>query len=75
MKTIDEILKTYRVKSYKETSEGLIAIRKGGFWLYFRFDGKEYVMAGSTIKFEYWSMNWQWQEILGIKDKDKGRTF
>ena len=54
MKTILDILKTYNVKSYKETSEGYIAIRKGGYWLYFNYkDSKGYVQTGSTLKFEY----------------------
>jgi len=54
MDTIQDILNTYHVKRYKETSEGFIAIRKGGYWLYFNYEGsKGYIQTGSTLKFEY----------------------
>ena len=60
MKTIDNLLKYYNVKTYKETKEGLIAIHKqvdcgNGFnwhWLYFRSNGNEYQLSGSTDHFE-----------------------
>ena len=57
--TIQNLLSHYKVKSYKETSEGLVAIHKyTGYarqstWYYFRFNGTHYVMTGTTLKFEY----------------------
>jgi hypothetical protein len=50
--TIQDILDHYKVKSYKETNDGLIAIRKGGFWLYFRYGNGVYAQTGSTLKYE-----------------------
>lgn len=62
---IDDILKNYGVKSYKETGGGLIAIHKKNpldgcwYWLYYKFcdDQKHpgwagYYFTGSTLKFE-----------------------
>lgn len=49
-KTIEDILKHYGVKGYKETKEGLIAIRYDKMWIYFRYyDNKNgYMQSGST---------------------------
>jgi hypothetical protein len=54
-KTIQDILKENKVKSYKETSEGLIAIRKGGYWIYFQYNTLKngYISSGSTLHFQY----------------------
>jgi hypothetical protein len=54
-KDIQDILEKNKVKSYKETSEGLIAIRKNGFWVYFRFVPSKnwYIATGTTLHFEY----------------------
>jgi hypothetical protein len=52
MKTIADILKKYNVTSYKETKGGLVAIRKSGYWWYFRYNGKEYYQTGSTLKYK-----------------------
>jgi hypothetical protein len=52
-KTIQDILNDYRVKTYKETSEGLLAIHKWKRWIYFRWydETQEYKVTGSTEKF------------------------
>lgn len=52
---IQQVLDWYKVKTYKETSDGLIAIHKKikgeWFWLYFRFNGIFYMHCGSTEKY------------------------
>lgn len=61
--SIDDILKDNGVKSYKETNDGLVAIRKRNtvgmyYWKYYRFYGDKpaympgYYYTGSTSKFE-----------------------
>jgi hypothetical protein len=49
---LEKLLADYKVKSHKSLPSGLIAIRKGGEWLYFRFDStnKYYRKTGSTQK-------------------------
>lgn len=51
-KTISDILAYYRVHSFKSDMGELIAIRKGGYWLWFgmRQDGY-YRQTGSTLRF------------------------
>lgn len=53
MKTIDDILKRYKRKTFKTTGEGLVAIKYKGLWLYFRWDGTKYGESGSTDKFQH----------------------
>jgi len=48
---IDDILKHYKVKSYKALASGDIAIRKDGNWLYFTWKtNRGYVITGSSSK-------------------------
>lgn len=49
LKTIDDILKKFNVTSYKNFG-AYTAIRKGGFWVYFKWygDKKGYLQSGST---------------------------
>jgi len=49
---LELLLENYKVKSYKSLPNGLIAIRKGGMWLYFRYNpnNKSYQKTGSTEK-------------------------
>jgi len=59
IRTVADLLGAYDVHSYKETNDGLIAIRKGGVWLYFGWvpdlysaEKGEYLQFGSTEKFQ-----------------------
>jgi len=50
-KTIDDLLKHYKVKSYKDLPNGQIAIRKSGEWIYFSYKLKRgYIVAGASLK-------------------------
>lgn len=58
-KNIHEIYEYYKVKSSRETNDGLIAIRSGGYWHYFRYEKVHskshdwvYRETGTTLKFE-----------------------
>lgn len=48
----DDIKKHYGVTKIKTLPSGHLAIRKGGFWLYFNWDLKDkgYVQTGSSLK-------------------------
>ena len=54
-KSINDLLKHYGVKTWKETGGGLLAIHKWGMWWYYRFDDKKdgYIQTGSTQRFEF----------------------
>ena len=43
----EDVMKLHGVKSYKSLDSG-IAIRKGGQWRYWEFNGKFYIFTGST---------------------------
>jgi len=49
MFTIQDILDAYKVKSWKSVGNW-VAIRKGGFWLYFQWQNEDvgYLQTGST---------------------------
>lgn len=50
-----KILKAiHRVKSHKETNGGLVALRKHGYWHYFRYDAtkSQFSLTGTTLHFE-----------------------
>jgi len=51
---IELLLHDNKVKKYKCLGTGLIAIRKGGMWHYYRFENsnKRYVKTGSTQRLE-----------------------
>jgi hypothetical protein len=55
---MDSFKSWYKVKTHKETKEGLIAIHKKivysgvWFWLYFRYTDGYYQKTGSTRYFE-----------------------
>jgi hypothetical protein len=51
---LDRLLQDNKVKKYKSLANGLVAIRKGGMWHYYRFQNsnKRYVKTGSTQRLE-----------------------
>ena len=46
-KTPEEVMEQQQVGSYKSLDSG-IAIRKGGQWKYYEFNGQYYIFTGST---------------------------
>lgn len=54
LKTPQDVMKFYGVKTYRETKDGLIAIHKRSLhcWYYFRFNGLFYMLTGSTERFD-----------------------
>ena len=52
MKTIQDILDHYRVTSFKALASGLLAIRKRGYWLFFKMNDatQMYELVGSQLK-------------------------
>lgn len=49
--TPEEVMEQQGVKSYKSLDSG-IAIRKGGQWKYYEFNGRFYMFTGTTEKLQ-----------------------
>jgi hypothetical protein len=49
MTSVSGILHRYHVNSFRHLSNGLLAIRKDGMWLYFKSENGTYVQTGSTL--------------------------
>ena len=47
----EDVMKLHGVKSYKSLDSG-IAIRKGGQWRYWEFNGRFYIFTGSTERLQ-----------------------